>query len=224
MTATAGSPQDLRHVDALGAERPSTRLQAALTLGTHPGPGLVDALVARCAVEPDFYVRDMLTWALTRLPWAVTVPLLLDALESAAPQPRSQALHTLSKIGDGAAWPAVAEHLDAEDDEVARASWRASVSLVPVGAEAALAARLAGELGRGGPEVRRSLSRALAALGDHGADAVESAGRSGDADVSGHVRDTLALMADPDAAADAQVDAARRVRALGPQAAQGDRC
>nr|WP_307810877.1 HEAT repeat domain-containing protein [Tomitella cavernea] len=211
-----------RPADLLEHPHSSVRLRAALAAGSQPDAALAKTLVDRCAVEPDFYVRDMLTWALTRLPSAVTVPLLVDALGSVAPQPRSQALHTLSKIGDGAAWPAVAEHLDAEDDEVARASWRASVSLVPFGAEAALAARLAGELGRGDREVRRSLSRALAALGDHGAAAAESAGRSGDADVRGHVRDTLTLMADPDAVADAQVGAARRVRALGPQAVQDD--
>ncbi|WP_182345727.1 HEAT repeat domain-containing protein [Tomitella gaofuii] len=211
-----------RAADALAHPDPSVRLRAAMAAGSRPDASLAQNLVDRCAVEPDFYVRDMLTWALTRLPTEVTVPLLLDALGSAAPQPRSQALHTLSKIGDITAWPAVAEHLGAEDDEVARASWRASVSLVPIGAEADLAARLAGELGRGGREVQRSLSRALAALGEHGAAAAESAGRSGDADVRGHVRDTLALMADPDAAADAQVDAARRVRGLGQRAVQGD--
>ncbi|QDQ97007.1 HEAT repeat domain-containing protein [Tomitella fengzijianii] len=211
-----------RTADALAHPNPSVRLRAAMAAGSRPDASLAQTLVFRCAVEPDFYVRDMLTWALTRVPSAVTVPLLLDALGSDATQARSQALHTLSKIGDAAAWPAVAEHLGAEDDEVARAAWRASVSLVPAGAEETLATRLSAELGRGGAEMRRSLSRALAALGEYGAEATEAAGRSGDEAVRLHVRDTLALMADPDAAADAQVHAARRLRALGPQAAQGD--
>ena len=108
---------------ALAATDPSVRLRAALDAGTRPDPTAVPLLVDRCAVEPDFFVRDMLTWALTRHPAEVTVPLLLDALGAAVPQARSQALHTLSKIGDPAAWPHVSEALlRDEDDEVARAA------------------------------------------------------------------------------------------------------
>ncbi|KPC72869.1 HEAT repeat-containing protein, partial [Thermoactinomyces vulgaris] len=92
---------------ALAANDSSTRLKAALAIGTDPDPMLLDALMARCAVEPDFYVRDMLTWALTRLPPDLTVPRLLAEVESPVSQARSQALHTLSKIGDVRAWPAM---------------------------------------------------------------------------------------------------------------------
>jgi hypothetical protein len=59
-------------LDALLAADSSPRLQ--LAPGTNPDPGFVDTLVARCAVEPEFLVRDMLTWALTRFPAEVTVP------------------------------------------------------------------------------------------------------------------------------------------------------
>lgn len=85
----------------------STRLKAALAIGANPKPGLVDTLVARCAIEPDFYVRDMLTWALTRFPSKITVPKLLAELGSERAQARSQALHTLSKIKDAGTWPAI---------------------------------------------------------------------------------------------------------------------
>ncbi len=56
-----------RWLDALSAEKASTRLKAALAIGSYPEPSeiLVDTLMARCAIEPDFYVRDMLTWGLT---------------------------------------------------------------------------------------------------------------------------------------------------------------
>ena len=63
VNSTHKNSQDTRLLDALGAANSSTRLQAALAVGTHSDPGLVDALVARCAIEPDFFVRDMLTWA-----------------------------------------------------------------------------------------------------------------------------------------------------------------
>src|SRR5262245_61859914 len=105
----------------LAAGNSSARLQAALAAGTRADPGLADALVARCAVEPDFFVRDMLTWALTRLPAASTVPKLVAELRSGRAQARSQALHTLSKIGDRTAWPAITRALLHDpDDEVAR--------------------------------------------------------------------------------------------------------
>jgi hypothetical protein len=47
-----------RLVDALAAGDESTRLKAALAIGSNPEPGLLDSLIARCAIEPDFYVRD----------------------------------------------------------------------------------------------------------------------------------------------------------------------
>jgi hypothetical protein len=59
-------------IAALAAGDASTRLKAVLAIGSSAQPALLDTLVARCAVEPDFYVRDMLTWALTRLPQELT--------------------------------------------------------------------------------------------------------------------------------------------------------
>jgi hypothetical protein len=43
----------------------SVRLRAALAVGTTPDPRFVDKLIERCAIEPEFHVRDMLTWAPT---------------------------------------------------------------------------------------------------------------------------------------------------------------
>ena len=53
---------DARLREALRDPSSSARLQAALAAGTHPDPAYVGALIEQCAVEPDFYVRDMLTW------------------------------------------------------------------------------------------------------------------------------------------------------------------
>jgi hypothetical protein len=112
----------------------SVRLRAALTAGTHPDPGLVDLLLDRCAVEPDFFVRDTLTWALVQAPREVTVPALRTALESPTTQARSQALHTLSKLVVPQAWAWVFPALLCDpDDEVARAAWRVAVGIVPRG-------------------------------------------------------------------------------------------
>ncbi|MGW3998722.1 HEAT repeat domain-containing protein [Amycolatopsis sp. NPDC004772] len=204
----------------LAAGNSSARLQAALAAGTRADPGLADALVARCAVEPDFYVRDMLTWALTRLPADLTVPKLVAELRSGRAQARSQALHTLSKIGDRTAWPAITPSLLHDpDDEVARSAWRASVVLAPPGDWPGLARELARQLGRGDRAVRLSLSRALAALGDAAESALTTGLASTDPDVRAHARATQRLVRDPDAGFDLAVDEAKRVVALGPDAA-----
>jgi HEAT repeat protein len=203
---------------ALAATSPSVRLKAALAIGTDPDPALLDALVARCAVEPDFYVRDMLTWALTRLPADLTVPRLLAELDSAVSQARSQALHTLSRIGGVRAWPAITSALLRDrDDEVARAAWRAAVAVVPEGEERGLAEELASQLGRGGHEVQLSLSRALIALGDLVEPVLKRAKESDAPGVAAHAAATQRLLEDPDAAFELDVKEAKRVFALGTE-------
>lgn len=200
---------------ALDVPEASARLQAALAAGTHPHPGHVDALIERSAVEPDFFVRDMLTWSLTRHPAAGTVPRLIEETRAAAPQARSQALHTLSKIGDARGWTAITAELLADaDDEVARSAWRAAVALVPAGAEPRLAASLAGQLGRGNRDVRLSLSRALAALGDAATPVLTEAAAHPDQEVRAHAMATERLSADPDVGFDAAIAEAKRVVAL----------
>jgi HEAT repeat protein len=198
--------------DRLAHPDPSARLEAALAAGTSPEAAWVDPLLERSAVEPDFFVRDMLTWALTRQPRELTVPRLIEQLTSAAPQARSQALHTLSKLGDGRAWPAVFGPLlhDAHD-EVARSAWRAAVALVPPGAEAALAAALVRELGRGDLDLQRSLSRALVALGDAAGQPLADAAATGSASARAHAVATERLQADPEGDFAAAVEEAKRV-------------
>ena len=200
---------------ALTHDDPSVRLRAAMTIGVTDDPTIVDALVARCAVEPDFFVRDMLTWALCRLPAALTVPRLRTELQSTVPQARSQALHTLSKIGSGAAWADVVDLVDDPDDDVARTAWRASVALAPESESANLAGALARHLGRGSIEVRRSLSRTLADLGEHGRSATEPFLAHSNPSVSEHAGATIALIDDPDSGFADSLDIARRVSVTG---------
>ncbi|MGW7353253.1 HEAT repeat domain-containing protein [Streptomyces sp. NPDC054784] len=203
-------------VRALAGGDASVRLRAALAAGTAPGPHLVEPLLERCATEPEFLVRDMLTWALTRHPVDATLPALLREVRSERVQARSQALHTLSKIGDRRAWPALTRELLADPaDEVARSAWRAAVVLVPEGAEPALATELATQLGRGGRETRLSLSRALVALGDAAAPALDAAAGAGSPDVRAHALATTRLLHDPDAGFGHAIEEAKRVVALG---------
>ncbi|MER5888599.1 HEAT repeat domain-containing protein [Streptomyces sp. NPDC001941] len=199
----------LRHADS------SVRLRAALAVGTEPDPRFVAPLVERCAVEPEFFVRDMLTWALTRHPQDLALPAVLDEVRSERVQARSQALHTLSKIGDRTAWPLLTpELLRDPDDEVARSAWRAAVVLVPPGEEPALAGVLASQLGRGGRDTQLSLSRALVDLGDAMVPAVRGAERAPDPEVRAHALATLRMLADPDTRFESAIEEAKRVVAL----------
>ncbi|MFI6983460.1 HEAT repeat domain-containing protein [Embleya sp. NPDC050154] len=209
----ADVPRVLR---ALEDGRSPVRLRAAMVAGTTPDPRFVDRLVERCAIEPDFQVREMLTWALTRHASTRTVPALVGELGSERAQARSQALHTLSKIGDRQAWPAITRALLSDpDDEVARSAWRAAVALVPEGEEPALAAVLATQLGRGGREIRLSLSRALIALDEAIVPTLRAAMTDLDPDVRRHAIATERLLRDPDAGFEFATEEAKRVVALG---------
>ncbi|WP_427896095.1 HEAT repeat domain-containing protein [Kribbella sp. GL6] len=202
----------------LAAADTSARLRAAMAAGAEADPALAGVLVARCGVEPDFFVRDMLTWALIQLPRSVTVPLVVTELDSTNAQARSQALHTLSKLKDPATWPALTrELLHDPNDEVRRTAWRTAVGLVPAGQEQQLAAELATELGRGDRDVQLSLSRALVELGDAASDALALALVSPKAKVQAHAQATERLLHDPGANFGALLDEAKRAVALGPQ-------
>ncbi|MDT9680986.1 HEAT repeat domain-containing protein [Streptomyces sp. TRM76323] len=222
MTMPEQDTDTVRALQGLEDGRPSVRLRAALAVGTAPDPRFVDKLVERCAVEPEFQVREMLTWALVRHAAAATVPRLVGELCSERTQARSQALHTLSKIGDRRAWPAVTRALLTDaDDEVARSAWRAAVALVPEGEEPGLAGVLATQLGRGGRETQLSLSRALVALGEVILPTLRAAAADPDPRVRRHAIATERLLRDPDAGFEFAVEEAKRIVLLGGAGREG---
>jgi HEAT repeat protein len=212
----------VRALQGLEKSSSSVRLRAALAVGTTPDPRFIDKLIERCGIEPEFHVRDMLTWALTRHSSSMTVPKLIDELRSERAQARSQALHTLSKIGDRRAWPAITRALLADaDGEVARSAWRAAVVLVPEGEETELAAVLATQLGRGERETQLSLSRALIALGEMIMPALRAAMTDPDPRVRRHAIATERLLHDPDAGFEFAIEEAKRTMALGAAGQEG---
>lgn len=200
---------------ALLAESATARMNTAMAAGLRPHAAYIEVLVERCAVEPDFFVRDMLTWALIQHDHTLTLERVLPELNSEIPQARAQALHTLSKLGDQRVWPAITtELLTDSDDQVALTAWRAAAALVPDGEAAALAEVLATQFGRGDRATQRGLSRALAALGEEAASAIERAKSDRRPAVRTHALATKQLVADPDVGFDVALDAARRTAAL----------
>lgn len=196
---------------ALHAPNASSRLQAAMSAGTRPAGEYVPVLVARCAVEPDFGVREMLTWALVRHDAAVTVDPLIAELVSESPQARAQALHTLSKVGDPRVWGAITPALLHDEHlEVAKAAWRTAARLAPPEERPALARQLAEHLGEGDRPEQRSLTRALLMLEEAAAPALETAAQSEEEPRRIHALATLRLLADPDEDVEDAFDRARR--------------
>lgn len=201
---------------ALDVQDQSVRLKAAMAAGTHPHPDLLEVLVRRCGVEPDFFVRETLSWALTRQPVDDVLPRVHRELTSKNVQARTQAIHTLSKVGDQRAWPWItAEFLHDADDDLARTAWRAAAALVPDGEEPQLVEELIKELGRGDSGMRMALSVALLSLGDAAVEPVQRAVKSQDAQVSEHARATELMRTRPELAFEGAVEEARRIVAMG---------
>ena len=145
----------------------SVRLKAALAAGTYPNLEHIEVLIRQCASETDFFVRDTLSWALMRQDRPTVVQRLIPELKSINPQSRSQALHTLSKIGDKNNYSLITTELllDA-DDFVASTAWRSASVLVPDADKPALVEILISQLGRGDSDTQFGLTRFLCAIGE----------------------------------------------------------
>jgi HEAT repeat protein len=145
----------------------SVRLKAALAAGTYPNLDHIEVLIRQCASETDFFVRDTLSWALMRQDRPTVVQRLIPELKSINPQSRSQALHTLSKIGDKNNYSLITTELllDA-DDFVASTAWRSASVLVPDADKPALVEILISQLGRGDSDTQFGLTRFLCAIGE----------------------------------------------------------
>ena len=145
----------------------SVRLKAALAAGTYPEEDFIEVLISQCAIESDFFVRDTLSWALMRNDVSKVVKRLETELQSSNLQAKSQAIHTLSKIGDKANYPLITdEMLFDSDDFIASTAWRVASVLVPEDQKPDLVAKLITQLGRGDSDVQFGLTRFLCALGE----------------------------------------------------------
>lgn len=183
---------------ALQSTDQSLRLRAAMMAGTYPSTEFIEVLVVQCAIESEFLVRDMLTWALIRNDPKLVVERLKPELSSEVAQARSQALHTLTKIGDTTTYPLVSGNLlfDA-DDRVAMTAWRAASLLVPERSIPALIPALLTQLGRGEFEIQFALSRALCSLGEEVLEPLAQRSKSATPEVAEHLAFTLRLLKNP---------------------------
>jgi hypothetical protein len=170
----------------------SIRLKAALAAGTYPEAEFIPILVAQCRYEPDFFVRDTLSWALMRNEIPKVVDCLKTELNAEIVQAKCQALHTLSKIGQKQFYPLIThEHLFDVNDEVALTAWRAASVLVPDDEKDNLTKVLVTQLGRGNSDVQFDLTRFLCALGDVIVEPLKQASEADKEEVRLHAAFTL---------------------------------
>lgn len=170
----------------------SVRLKAALAAGTYPEDEFIEVLIEQSAIEPDFFVRDTLSWALMRNDVSKVVQRLETELQSSNLQAKSQAIHTLSKIGDKTNYPLINdEMLFDPDDFMAATAWRVASVLVPDDQKSDLVKKLITQLGRGDSDTQFGLTRFLCALGECIVEPLTQATKSADEDINNQAKFTL---------------------------------
>ena len=178
--------------ELLNSPNQSVRLKAALAAGTYPNPDQIEVLILQCAKESDFFVRDTLSWALMRHDQNSVVDRLKIELKSENPQARSQALHTLSKIGDKENYGLITRDLLLDsNDFVASTAWRSASVLAPDKDKQALVEVLISQLGRGDSDTQFGLTRFLCAIGQPIVAPLMQAAQSADEVVRTHAEFTL---------------------------------
>jgi HEAT repeat protein len=176
----------------LASPNQSVRLKAALAAGTYPEVEFIEVLISQCAIESDFFVRDTLSWALMRNDVAKVVEQLETELRSTNPQAKSQAIHTLSKIGDKANYSLITdEMLFDPDDFIASTAWRVASVLVPDDQKEFLVKKLITQLGRGDSDIQFGLTRFFCALGECIVEPLTEASKSADEAISNQAKFTL---------------------------------
>lgn len=180
---------DLFHLDK------NIRIRAALDLGAMKDEAALPTLLQRLGQEPDFYVRENLTWAVTRMAKAA-LPLLEAQLNCPDAATRLQATHTLSKIADPASTAVLLELLKDEDAEVAR---KAIFALGQIQNTDALKALIAA-LGHPNAERRNTLSNAVVVFGQAAVPLLLDVLKASDGAGRTHAAEILGLIGDPVAA------------------------
>lgn len=128
---------ELTHLDK------NARLRAVMALGQAAESESLPALLQQLRVEPDFFVRDNLSWAIARCGEGAVVPLIALLADGAA-DVRYHAAHALSKLGDVRAVDALITLLDDVDADVVQKAVFALGRLRDTRALPALASQIGG--------------------------------------------------------------------------------
>jgi len=173
----------------------NVRIRAALDLGAAQHRAALPDLIERLGREPDFFVRENLTWAVVRM-GADAIPPLLGLLAHSDAAVRLQAVHTLSKMADPAGAVALGQAVSDPEDEVAR---KAIFALGQMRDPAALSTLVA-QVGHPEAERRNTLGTALIGFGQAALAPLQALLQHPEAQRRAHAADILGLLGDPAAA------------------------
>ncbi|MGN6330348.1 MAG: HEAT repeat domain-containing protein [Motilibacteraceae bacterium] len=182
--------------DGLRSRDKNVRLDAAVAIGTAGDAERLDDLVSALASEHDFFVREMLVWALVRLGPAA-VPSLADLVRSGPVEAALAAVQVMGKLGDPAAVPALLDALPAAEPALRD---RIVFSLGQIGDPATVPV-LVSLLGRTSEESTTTLVSAIESFGEDAFDELVARRTDPDAEVRGQVVDLLGFMVSPSALA-----------------------
>nr|WP_017593346.1 HEAT repeat domain-containing protein [Nocardiopsis potens] len=171
------------------------RIAAALAIGRRAEAGLAHALAEALWAEPDFFVRETMTWAVTRLGEAA-LPAVVDAAGPGRPPGvRAQALHVLSKFADPETVDVLLGYITDPDPAVARKSrW----ALGRIGEPRAVP-HLVALLGADGDEERNALTDVVSEFGSGAVPSLVGALGADDRKVRRHAADVLCHIGHPGA-------------------------
>lgn len=137
------------------------RQESALALGESADEEAIDAVLAQLWVEPDFFVRETLTWTTVRIGESAIGPVTKVLGSGVDSGVKIQALHVLSKIADPSTLADITPFIrDADPEVAAKARW----ALSRIGDERSVPL-LGQHLGIGDAEAQNALTDVLASFG-----------------------------------------------------------
>lgn len=170
------------------------RQRTAVSLGQLADPHLAAQIAQLLWQEADFFVRETLTWVLTRTPHPAAEA-AEAALNNGDTGTRVQALHLLSKLADPDTVPTVARHIDDPDQIVAdKARW----ALARIG-DPSVIPLLVDRLGDPDLSTRDAMTNTLTQFGAPAVPTVVSALTAEDASIRSHAAEVLCFIGSPGA-------------------------
>lgn len=170
------------------------RQQTAVSLGQLAEPHLAAQVAQLLWQESDFFVRETLTWVLTRTP-GPAAEAATAILSDGDTGTRVQALHLLSKLADPDTVTAVARYIDDPDPVVAdKARW----ALARIG-DPSVIPLLVDQLGDPDLATRDAMTNTLTHFGSAAVPTVVTALTAEDPSIRAHAADVLCFIGTPGA-------------------------
>ena len=178
----------------VGLDHPDkdVRQQTALSLGHQPRAELSADIARALWQEPDFFVRETLTWVLIQTP-GPAVEAARRILHDADSATRLQALHVLSKVADPTTVDTVSDYIDDANPAVAE---KARYALARIG-DPRVIPQLVDRLGDADLATRDAMTKTLTEFGEQAVPALVAALQAPEPVVRAHAAEVLCFVGSP---------------------------